>query len=436
MKLKNIFLYVLLIGAVQQTTAQKPEANPDDSAKVYKALKKIAEKKSFSKWVYSLIFTIPENTKKPKKRVKRLTPKSYNTFEGKIIRQINILTLDPFGYDIRDTSVRPNGFLRTTGNKLHIKTFPVAIKNLLLFRTGQPFDSLLVKESERLIRQQKYVHEVLFIPGKVNKDSVDINIRVLDVWSLTPRGSISASAISFGFTDQNFIGSGQQFDNIFGINTTSKRSAYQTSYYVPNIKNTYIGARIRYQINQDKSFVRAFEVERPFYSPLAKWGGGIFLGQQLTRDSIVFPDSTQVFQNFKFNTQDMWLAKAWRISGGRSELQRTSNYVASLRFQHIRYLERPVELYDSLHIYTGERFLYLGLGIATRRYIQDKYIFKFGLVEDVPIGALYNITAGYQVKNQEKRFYMGLKASWGNYYPWGYLSSTLEYGRFFTKRKL
>ncbi|NJO68441.1 MAG: hypothetical protein HC830_03470, partial [Bacteroidetes bacterium] len=88
-----------------------------------------------------------------------------------------------------------------TGNKLHVKTLPIAIYNLLLIRQNQPFDSLLVRESERLIRRQKYVHEVIFTPQRVktSSDSVDIFIRVLDIWSLTPRGSLSANAFSVGF---------------------------------------------------------------------------------------------------------------------------------------------------------------------------------------------------------------------------------------------
>ncbi len=434
MKLKLIVL-IIYLGPIQDIIAQEPDKTaPQDSVKVYKALQDIAEKKTFSKWLFSLIFTIPESVKQPpKRRSKRIETKPYNYFEGKIIRKINILTLDPFGYDIRDTSIKPNGFIKITGNKLHINTLPLAVKNLLLFGSNQPFDSLKVKESERLIRRQKYVHEVIFLPQLVKKDSVDINIRVLDVWSLTPRGSISTSAISLGFTDQNFLGTGQQFDNIYGLNLKSKKSIYQISYYIPNIRNTYIGSRIQYQLNEDRSFIKVFEIERPFYSALTKWGGGIYFGQRLNRDSITFPDSSRFFQDFRFNTQDVWLAKAWKIFGGQSEFQRSANYIVSARFQNIRYIERPVELYDSLHVYTNEKFLYFGIGVASRRYIQDRFIFNYGLIEDVPKGALYNITGGYQIKNNRGRWYLGFKASWGDYYRWGYLSSSLEYGRFMYK---
>lgn len=431
MKILSIAL-LFGLGLLPCMNAQEPEKSPQaDSAKVYKALKKIADKKTFSKWLFSLIITIPENAKQSqKKRIKRPPLGNYTKYEGKIIRKIDILTLDPFGYNIRDTSIKPEGFLKLAGNKLHVKTFPVAIKNLLLFRNNQPFDSLLVRESERLIRQQKYVHNVIIVP-RLQTDSVDIYIRVLDIWSLIPRGSISSSALSLGFTDHNFVGTGQQFDINYGINLKTKRSVYQTNYYIPNIKNTYIGTRLQYQLNQDRSFLKLLQVERTFYSSFTKWAGGIYIGQQLSRDSIIFPDSTKYYQNFRYNTQDVWAAKAWRIFGGETEFQRTANYIVAMRFMNRQYLEKPLEVYDSLQVYTNENFLFWKLAISSRRYAQDKYIFNYGLTEDVPKGALYSIIGGHQWKNNRKRWYWGLKATWGDYYRWGYFSNIIEYGRFY-----
>jgi hypothetical protein len=436
--LKKYFLIIFFLSVTPLTLySQEPDKSTKaDSAKIYKAIQKIAKKKNFSNWLFSLIFTIPEKAKKPSRKVTQKTnPKNYSYFEGKIIRRIDILTLDPFGYDIKDTSVKPEGFMRKTGNDLHIKTLSIAIKNLLLIKQNQPFDSLLVKESERLIRKQKYVHDIILNPQRIKneKDSVDIYIRVLDNWSLTPRGHISTTGIGLGFTDQNFLGTGQQFDNIYNYGMKSRRSAYETSYYIPNIKNTYIGGRIQYQINEDRSFIKAVDLERTFFSSFTKWGGGIHLGQHLNKDSISFPDSSSVFQNFKYNIQDLWFGKAWRIFGGKSELNRTTNFIASARFQHINYLEGPTEIYDSLRVYTSERFWLWGLGVTSRQYVQDKYIFKYGLVEDIPEGKQICFTGGYQIKNNRGRFYWGIKTAWGNYFRWGYLSTDIEYGRFFYK---
>jgi hypothetical protein len=72
-----------------------------------------------------------------------------------------------------------------------------------------------------------------------------------------------------------------------------------------------------------------------------------------------------------------------------------------------------------------------GIGISTRKYVQDRYIFNNGVIEDVPVGKVYELIGGYQIKNNLARPYLGLRFSAGNYYEWGYLSSNFEYGTFF-----
>jgi hypothetical protein len=68
-----------------------------------------------------------------------------------------------------------------------------------------------------------------------------------------------------------------------------------------------------------------------------------------------------------------------------------------------------------------------------RKYVEDKYIFKSGVTEDVPIGKIVGITGGYQYKNNVGRFYLGARVSFGNYFKWGFLSTNFELGTFFDK---
>jgi hypothetical protein len=88
-------------------------------------------------------------------------------------------------------------------------------------------------------------------------------------------------------------------------------------------------------------------------------------------------------------------------------------------------------LFDTQHLFINEDFYLTSFGISTRKYVQDKYIFKFGITEDVPIGRVISLTGGFQRKNSRNRLYLGTRISVGNYFPWGYLSSNLEYGTFF-----
>jgi hypothetical protein len=63
-----------------------------------------------------------------------------------------------------------------------LKTKKLAIKNLLLFKKNKPYTDLSIKESERIIRQQKFVNSVTITVAlpEEKSDSVDVYIRVLD----------------------------------------------------------------------------------------------------------------------------------------------------------------------------------------------------------------------------------------------------------------
>jgi hypothetical protein len=96
-----------------------------------------------------------------------------------------------------------------------------------------------------------------------------------------------------------------------------------------------------------------------------------------------------------------------------------------------RYLEKPADNYRFQGLFENEEFLLVSIGISTRKYIQNKYIFKYGLTEDVPVGKTYSLTAGVQHHEDGNRLYLKTQVSLGNFHSWGYLSTNLEYGTFF-----
>jgi hypothetical protein len=120
-----------------------------DSSEVYKDIQTYSKKHKFTTFIHKLFFK-PINPKQ--KTAKKLVQQNYQTFEGKIIRTIAIITLDPFGYSEIDSTKKPRNWVEKNGNSIHIKTKKLAIRNVLLIKEKQPLDSLLVKESLRLLR--------------------------------------------------------------------------------------------------------------------------------------------------------------------------------------------------------------------------------------------------------------------------------------------
>jgi hypothetical protein len=433
-KIIFILFFISVITPLLGFAQQKPVKT--DSAAFYKNIETYSKKSKFSKFVYGLIFkplpVSPSKKKVKKKQYKKLIQKPYSAFEGKTIRHINIITYDPFGYSITILNAEPQDLISKAGNKLHVKTREITIRNLLLFRQNQIFDSLLVKESERLIRSRGYLHEVSFYVTNVSKksDSVDILIRVLDNWSIIPMGGISASNVNINLPDQNFMGLGHEYQIDYTWFQTAGKYSFNTNYVIPNLKNTYINTTLHYNTDEYDNYNKSFAIDRPFFSPFAKWAAGINFTQQFKRDSIKISESGSILQRFKLNSQDYWAGFARQIFKGNTEDDRTTNLITSVGLLKKHFAERPLRIYDSLQEFSEEDIYMISIGISSRKYVQDKYIFNYGVTEDVPIGSVYGLTVGYQLRENTNRMYAGLRYSFGNYHEWGYLSCNFEYGTF------
>ena len=433
MLVKGIFILSFLFAFIcEPVLAQNDQAKPD-SSKMYRDIETFSHKRKGTNFIYQLFFKPVDlvHAQKSKGIQKSKPRRQYSKFEGKVIREIHIETLDPFGYSVADTEfVVQNGFYRT-GNRLHIKTQRITVRNLLLFHKYDIFDSLLVKESERLVRTQKYVHDVFFYAQAAGSDSVDIYIREWDNWSIIPSGSISPSSITIDLKERNFLGFGHEFENKYTRNYIRGRTAYLTNYFIPNIMNTYVNTNLHYGVDEYQNFNRSVSVDRPFFSSFAKWAAGVALAYQYKKDSLLNSDQTYLPYTLKFRAEDYWAGKSEKIFKGNTEDARATSLIIAARYLHTHYIEKPEAQYDPDKIYSDENFYLAGIGIVTRKYIQDKYIFNYGVTEDVPVGQVYALTAGYQVRNNAERLYLGLRYSIGNYYRWGYLSTDLEYGSFF-----
>jgi hypothetical protein len=102
---------------------------------------------------------------------------------------------------------------------------------------------------------------------------------------------------------------------------------------------------------------------------------------------------------------------------------------------NIDYLESPTIEYDPIRFFSGEQLILSSIGVNTRQFVKDQYIFRNGIVEDVPIGRIYGVTYGYQYKNSKWRPYLGAQVSFGKYHSWGFLSTNFEIGSFFSNAK-
>ncbi len=419
---------------VIKTDAKYIEQKNDPA--LYKKIEDFSNKSKFTKLLHKSIFE--SSSTKNSNPVRRPKKRAYKKFEGKIIRNINVVSLDPFGYSVTDTTAKPKNWAENVGNKLHIKSKEFAIRNLTLLKKNKPLDSLLVRETERLIRNQRFVSQVFITaePTNKNSDSVDVTVRVLDSWSIIPKASISPNRSRFELIDRNFVGTGAEFSNKFTTEKSTGNTGYATKLMIPTIKNTFIRSTLYYRLDLNGNYGKSINMERRFFSPYTRWAGGIYMDQQFKIDSLENNLGYYALQNFKYNSQDLWAGRSFQIFTGNDEKSRSTNIILASRFLHTGYNETPTMDYDPIHFYSGENFAFGSVGISSRQFVEDQYLFNYGIIEDVPIGRIFSITGGYQRKNHAGRMYLGGRASFGNYFKFGYLSSNFEYGTFLNNKDL
>lgn len=422
---------MLFLLTSPQLYSQLPEKQ--DSAKpsgdiIVEKLEDGKDKSAFGKFIHKMLVRKPKSAgARTEKLVERNLP--FDEAQGKIIRNIQINTMDPFGYSIEEPESGPEQFIEKVGNVLHIKTKKFVIRNYLLMIEGDEFDSLKILETERLIRQQRFSRRVRIDYEPVNEDgnSVDLVIHSLDSWTLVPSMTFSGSKVGFRLRERNFMGWGHDFDNYYRQNFDTGNNRFYTRYTIPNIQRTFIGFGVGYTSNEENEYSKAVFVQRRFFSPFTRWAGGVYLGERFHLDSI--PNDLEInTQQIKYRQSDFWGAYAFRLFDEQNQQKRLSNLIVSARYFNVNYRERPDELLDPERFYANQDYFMLGAGISKRAFVQDKFIRNYNIVEDIPVGMATGIIAGMQRKNNGDRFYLAGKLKMGEYFDFGFLGFNLQYG--------
>ena len=433
MHLKYKFIVVFLIMCCYQLSFAQENKTKQDSTKMYRKIEKYSKKRKFTKFLHKLIFEPVTKQTVSKKVYQKTIKKSYAAYQCKIIRKINIVTLDPFGYSELDSTKVPKRFSYKVGNSLHYKTRILAIENLLMIKKNTELDSLMVKETERIIRSQRYVRSISITSKIVSKDSVDVFIRVLDAWSFVPDFSTSTSTSVFRLTERNFFGTGHEISGTLRQSLTGGPPAYSASYTIPTILQTFIRTTLSFENDILGQYGKFVNIERPFYSAYTKWAGGLYLDQQYRLIALTNNQLVSTVQDYKYNSQDYWFGHSFQIFKGQTEEKRTTHFFTIARYLNKTFIKQPDIAFDTLRVFSSEKDYLFNIGIASRKYTQDKYLLNFNIPQDVASGFIYNVTSGYQKKNDVERLYLGSRFAIGKYFSFGYLSTNIEYGSFFRK---
>ncbi|WP_317162550.1 hypothetical protein [Myroides pelagicus] len=411
----------------QEQTEQKIER---DSTRLFSNFENKNKQTKIGRLINKLIY---KNNKKLTKKAPEVKNNQHLELgQGKVIRNIKIVTLDPFGYSTTDTLRKPTKTLERFGNKMHLKTKKFTVKNFLMFKKGERMDSLKVKESERLLRTQRFVRAVTIYPIPTSSvDTVDVVVRELDSWSIYPSGSLSTSSARMKLTDRNFAGLGHDLTVQYKTRYNEGREAYYFNYRINNIQNTFVRANLLYNSDLNNNYIKVAAIDRPFYSPYAKWAGGFSFSQTFIKDSIPNIDMKYSYEGVKSNTLDYWAGYSIPLFKSYKNKPVITNFRIAARYIDQRFNEKPSAEYDPYDFYKNKKTYLAAVSLSSINYIQDRYIFSYDRIEDVQVGKVMALTAGMKQQNGKQKSYFGAKFSIGGYTNWGYFATNVEWGSYF-----
>lgn len=224
--------------------------------------------------------------------------------------------------DIFDTSDPAENYaLFRLANKLHIQTREGVIRRAILFQPGDPVSVRVIEETERLLRGNRYLYEVLLRPVAVRDGVVDIEVVTRDTWSLNVGAGVSrsggANATNAELTEKNLFGTGTRLS----LKRTSDidRSSSSIEYGNDRAFGTWTAVALRHASNSDGKF-SGVSVVRPFYALDSRWTAGVtassddridsvYSGGEIAHQYRIRQKQAQLFGGWSAGLVDGWVGR-------------------------------------------------------------------------------------------------------------------------------
>ena len=411
-----------LTDSVKQGSAGKIYASDTVADKrdidVYKKLGRQASKRKITGQLFSWIVNMPENP--PEDVGTKAIHEEYLPYEGRIIRDIKIVVLSPFGSDINyPDSANSSGWIEGSANKLHIATKQYVIRDRLLFHKGESVDPLNIAEAEVFLRNTEFINDArIRIDSVEYTNEADITVIVRDVWSAGfDVTSISTSMVGVNVFDKNFFGAGNHA-YVKGIyrSTSDKHFGYGLGYRHHNIRRSFINLGGFYH---DEIVNRSFELsmERPLRTNLRIFGQVAY--SQNTADpnysvwDSVTPVSVKNFSasaGYAFEAVDKHTDRRWVLSF------RYMDKIAD--YQGVEF-----DVDSSMYRYASSKMALAQISLYQQKYHREYLINAFGTTENIAYGYNFSVQVGYNRRPHFDRhgLYASLKISASQHFDFGNL---------------
>ncbi len=309
---------------------------------------------------------------------------------GATIRAVHI-TVDNV-FDL--TNPEEDKKLYRWANRVHVRTHDNAIASVLLFHVGDSFSSRQLEESARALRNRGYLAAATVEPHGYDAatNSVEVEVRVRDSWTLAPDVRLSRSGgknkYTIGISDSNTLGSGKRITALHSSNVD--RNETLIGYTDANVRGSRVTLNVAAADNTD-GHRRELEAERPFYSLDTRWSlGGATIDQQ--RVDTMY-DLGHEIDEFRHDTKLLSLTGG--VSGGVVG-NLTRRWLFGVASDEDRFLPTPATPVPKL-LPQDRKLVYpwIGWQLLVDDYREMSELQDIGRTEDVSLGWNVSATIGF-----------------------------------------
>jgi hypothetical protein len=413
--------------------------NRDSLHYEFTRLKEFAYRRGWSRQLYRAIFP-----RLPGGNIEVIEAENsearYKPREGRVIREVRVMVLPPFGTSVRDTSYARDStrWFEAVANSVHGRTAERLVRRHLTVGPGDRVVPFELVQNELLLKELSSVDDALIRVVEVPGDStaVDLHVTCRDEFSWTGSGSTNFMYnAEIGIENRNLWGIG----HLAGYEATYRgrkehKWGHQASYAIQNLFSTRVDFRGNYQHTQENNLF-TLELEREFLTSRTRWAGGAAFKRVYASAMLVDKDIARPVELFNYRLVD-----AWGGYSGQWPRRYTfnQNFFITARYTGIRFIDRPLVSPDSNHFYYN-RDTYVGaLSYIKLKYFKANLIHDFGRTEEIPSGLYGTLIAGYEKHDFDDFLYLGTGwvYSWYNVHADRFYSLSAALGTFFNSYTL
>ncbi len=282
--------------------------------------------------------------------------------------------------------------LHHLANRLHYVTRENVIRSQLLFASGEPLKTATVTETERILRNRRYLFAATVIPVRFENGIVDLKVVTRDLWTLSPEFDYSSTGgdtyYTLGLEEDNLLGTGASLtvSRAEELERTSNLLIYSNSNFL--LKRLDFGVGV---VDSDDGGAFALRLIQPFFSLDTKqsqggtanyfdgdrvyYRNGDDIGEYKQRSNVF-----NLFRGWSSGRQNGWVRR-WTagITGARSTFKLPDNPLLAITRPEDRELYYP----------------YISLNVLEDKFVTTRNFQSMERVEDLYLGTQYSFLLGY-----------------------------------------